>query len=185
MNCTVELATEMDKDEILELYNEQKGQEFCPWDEHYPAMQEIDYDLSRESLFIVREAGKIIAAISIDSDEQVEELECWSKNSDAIPAAEISRLAVAIDYQNRGIAREMIKQIMQVLKERGYKSIHFLVNKNNLKALKSYNKLDFNVVGECNLYEQPFLCYEKPLGTEFSGNFSVPIGTKKISENER
>ena len=52
---------------------------------------------------------------------------------------------------------------MEVLRERGYRSIHFLVNRKNVKAIRSYAVFAFNVVGECDLYEQPFLCYEQKL----------------------
>ena len=155
-------ALKEDKEEILELYRMQIGREFCPWDEHYPAESEIDYDLSRDALFVMKDgSGRIIAAISIDLDENVEALECWS--SELKPGGELSRLAVHCDFQNRGIARKMLEHGMKVLRERGYKSVHFLVNKNNLKALKSYAALEITQVGECFMYEQPFLCFEKRL----------------------
>lgn len=161
MKCNIFEATENDKEEILKLYKKQLGREFCPWNDHYPTMNEIDFDLSRKSLFIMRDGLSIIAAASIDFDQQVEKLECWSK--ELSPGAEMSRLAVDPDYQNRGIARQMLMHGMMVMKERGYKSIHFLVNKHNIKALKSYNHLNFDIVGECFMYEQPFLCYEKKI----------------------
>lgn len=161
MNYIIENASPKDKEEILELYNIQKGREFCPWDEHYPTMNEVEFDLSRDSLFIIRDNGQIIAAASIDYDEQVEELECWSK--ELMPGAEMSRLAVMPEYQNQGIARLLLKHGMTALKERGYKSIHFLVNKHNIKAIKSYAAIEFNIVGECELFDQPFICYEKQL----------------------
>lgn len=154
-------ATENDKEEILSLYKKQIGREFCPWNEHYPTMEEIHFDLSRDSLFIMKDGEKIIAAASIDQDEQVEQLDCWS--SALAPGAEMSRLAVDPEYQNQGLAREMLLHGMAVMKERGYKSIHFLVNKHNVKALNSYNHLSFDIVGECFMYEQPFLCYEKEI----------------------
>ena len=154
-------ATENDKDEILSLYKKQIGREFCPWNEHYPTMEEIHFDLSRDSLFIMKDGGKIIAAASIDQDEQVEQLDCWSNT--LAPGAEMARLAVDPEYQNQGLAREMLLHGMAVMKERGYKSIHFLVNKHNVKALNSYNHLCFDIVGECFMYEQPFLCYEKEI----------------------
>ena len=154
-------ATENDKEEILSLYKKQIGREFCPWNEHYPTMEEIHFDLSRDSLFIMKDGEKIIAAASIDQDEQVEQLDCWS--SALAPGAEMSRLAVDPEYQNQGLAREMLLHGMAVMKKRGYKSIHFLVNKHNVKALNSYNHLSFDIVGECFMYEQPFLCYEKEI----------------------
>ena len=55
---------------------------------------------------------------------------------------------------------------MEELARRGYKSVHFLVNKLNVKAtnnLRSYAVFGFDTVGECSLFGQPFLCYEKSL----------------------
>ena len=155
-------AEEKDKEEILRLYKTQLGREFCPWDETYPGEKEIEFDLSRHALFVMKdEKGKIIASISIDEDEAVEKLECWTPELQ--PGKELSRLAVDPDYQNHGLAREMLQYGMQLLYSQGYKSVHFLVNRYNMKALRSYATLNFQTVGECELYDQPFLCYEKAL----------------------
>ena len=62
-------AQESDRAEVLALYKAQLGREFCPWNEYYPSDNEITYDLSRNALFVMREDGKIIAAISIEYDE--------------------------------------------------------------------------------------------------------------------
>ena len=158
---TIEHATKADKEEILKLYKIQLGREFCPWNEYYPSETEIDFDLSRDSLIVMREDGKIIASISIDDDEAVNALPYWSEALK--PGGEVSRLAVLPDYQNQGIAREMIHATMEILKERGFKSIHFLVNRLNTKAMKSYAKLGFDKVGELEMFEQPMTCYEKKL----------------------
>ena len=162
MEKWIDRAKIQDKEEILRLYQSHIGREYCPWNAHYPGMEEIEFDLSRDSLFVMRHSQDgIIAAISIDQDEEVERLKCWT---DALqPGGELSRLAVKGNMQNQGIAREMLLYGMDVLKERGYKSVHFLVNKSNEKALRSYRHLNCNVVGECFLYEQPFWCYEKEL----------------------
>lgn len=159
---TIEMAQKGDKEEVLRLYKMQLGREFCPWNEYYPGMDTIEFDLSRDALFVMREDGRILAAFSIDLDEQVEALEFWNK--ELAPGGEISRLAVHPDFQNQGIARQMLQKAMKVLKERGYKSIHFLVNRTNQKALRSYAALGFNTVGEVFMYNQPMLCYEKALG---------------------
>ena len=158
---TIENATQADKEEILKLYKIQLGREFCPWNEHYPSEEEIDFDLSRDSLIVMREDGKIIASISIDDDEAVKALPYWSEALK--PGGEVSRLAVLPEYQNQGIAREMICAAMDILRTCGFKSIHFLVNRLNTKAMKSYAKLGFDKVGELEIFEQPMICYEKEL----------------------
>ena len=155
------MAEKQDKEEILKLYKAQLGREFCPWTEDYPGEETIDFDLSRDALFVMKEDGKVIAAISIEVDEDVDHLACW--NRDLFPGGELARLAVTPDMQNKGIARKMMQHGLDALKERGYKSIHFLVNKHNVKAIKCYAVFGFNVVGECYMYDQDFLCYEKEL----------------------
>ena len=154
-------ATDNDREQLMKLYKEQVGREFCAWDEDYPSVETIDFDLSRDALFVMKENNAVIAAISIEIDEDVDRLECW--NRDLFPGGELARLAVTPTMQGRGIARLMMEHGMKALKDRGYKSIHFLVNKYNIPAIQSYAKFEFNVVGECHMYDQDFLCYEKEL----------------------
>ena len=154
-------ASEDDREEVLNLYKTQLGREFCPWDDEYPSNGTIDFDLSRNSLFVMKDGGKIIAAISIEDDEDVDNLECWNK--ELLPGGELARLAVLPEYQNRGLARKLIEFGMKELKRRGFKSIHFLVDKHNVKAIKSYAPFGFNIVGECFMYEHDYSCYEKEL----------------------
>ena len=52
---------------------------------------------------------------------------------------------------------------MEELKNRGYKAVHLLVAKDNVKALRSYDKLNFKNVGECELWGHMYWCYEKEL----------------------
>jgi len=49
------------------------------------------------------------------------------------------------------------------LKKQGKRSVHFLVCKTNKKALRSYEKLHFDVVGESDLFDEDWWCYEKEL----------------------
>ena len=155
------LATENDREQILALYQAQKGREFCPWEEDYPSNDTISFDLSRDALFVMKDGDKVIAAISHEVDEAVDNLDCWKR--DLFPGGELARVAVDPSLQSKGIGRQMMEHGMKVLKERGYKSVHFLVNKHNVKAIKCYASFGFNVVGECFMYDQDFLCYEKEL----------------------
>lgn len=157
-----ERAKERDKSEILSLYRSVVGSECCAWTDEYPGEADIEGDLSRDGLFCLRSPqGEIVGVISIDQDEEVEKLPCWS--SKLKPAAELSRLGVKPEYQNQGIARELLQCGMEELQKRGKKSAHFLVCKTNYKALHSYDKLNFDVVGECSMYGEEWWCYEKKL----------------------
>ena len=161
MSEVIVLATENDREELMALYTAQMGREFCPWEEGYPGNETIDFDLARDALFVMKRDEKIIAAVSIDEDEDVAALPCWDPA--LAPGGELARLCVLPDLQNGGIARKMLQHGMEQLKKRGYKSIHFLVNKHNTKAIRSYAVFGFAHVGECYMFEQDFFCYEKAL----------------------
>ncbi len=70
------MATENDRGKILSLYKRQVGADCCPWTEDYPSNETISFDLSREALFVMKEGEEIIAAISIEYDEEVDSLDC-------------------------------------------------------------------------------------------------------------
>lgn len=161
MDKVIVKASEQDREEILALYRAQLGRDFCPWDEYYPSEETIDWDLSREALFVLKSGGRIKAAISIEEDEDHDRLSCWDPA--LAPEGELSRLAVLPEEQNRGLARVMLGFGMDELKRRGFRGLHFLVNKANVKAIRSYAAFAFRVVGECRMYEQDFWCYETAL----------------------
>ena len=154
-------AKEEDREEILALYQAQKGREFCPWDDDYPSDETISCDLARDALYVLKEDGIIKAAVSIEEDEDVDKLSCWDKR--LVPEGELARLAVIPQEQNKGLARIMLQFGMDELGRRGYKGIRFLVNRYNKKAIRSYAVFGFRVVGEVRMYDQDFLCYEKEL----------------------
>lgn len=161
-NKTFMPAQKADLENILSLYRSVIGVEGCTWSLDYPNHDTLSDDFSRNSLFCLKdEHNTIIGVISIDDDKAVESLNCWSK--ELVPSAELSRLGVLPEFQNQGIARELLVNGMSELKKRGMKSVHFLVCKHNYKAIRSYKKLDFNVVGECRLFDEDWWCYEKAL----------------------
>ena len=155
-------ASAQDREEVMGLYTLQKGRACCFWTADYPAMENVTEDLARGDLFVMRgPAGRLIAAISIERDEAVDELPLW--NPGLAPAGEIARVAVHPDYQGRGLARRMVAHVMQVLKDRGYRGIHLLVNSENIPAIRTYGFFHFDRAGECDMYNQHFICLEKAL----------------------
>lgn len=160
MNRICPAAAE-DKNEILALY---KTMLYGPadWNEYYPNEETIDFDMSRNALFVMKNnAGEIIAAISIDKDEDVDALPCWNK--DLVPSGEFSRLCVRKDMQNQGISKEMIRYVFDIFRKEGKKSAHILVKTGHKAALAAYSKVGFKPVGECNMFGKDFICMEVEL----------------------
>lgn len=162
MNLYFKKAMEIDINEISALYSAAIGTDGCTWSLDYPNSEITKGDYERGDLFCIKtEKGEIVGAISVDDDKEVEGLSCWSKELE--PAAELARLVVKREFQNKGIARMLLAGAMDVLRERGYQGVHFLVSPGNEKALRSYAKLQFTHCGDCDLYNHHWYCYEKTL----------------------
>ena len=108
-----ELASDEDANKILELYHSVLDTPYCRWSMEYPLIENIEDDLSRKGLFCLKEKAEIIAAISIDEDDAVAALPCWSNNLQ--PSIELSRLCVRSDYQGKGLAGKMIEYPLSIL----------------------------------------------------------------------
>lgn len=161
MNVILELADTGDIDEILKLYRSVLDTPYCRWSQDYPNIDNISDDLERDALFCLKDKGEIVATISIDKDENVEELECWDRSLG--PAVEFSRLCVRKDYQGQGIPAGLISYMEAYVKNKGINSVHFLVSKYNISAQKAYSSLGYTVKGECSMYHDEYFCYEKKL----------------------
>ena len=158
MNYEIVLAKEEDRAGLLALYKSQVGREGCPWTDEYPSNETIDFDLSRDALYVLKTDGKIVGAISIEEDEEVNKIPYW--NSELEPEAEFARIAVSPDMQGQGIGKILVKFLIDELKKKGFKGIHIIVNRYNPKALRLYDSFEFKNVGECSMYNQDFFCYE-------------------------
>lgn len=158
---TIYTADGSDKEEILALYKTMLNGP-ADWNEYYPNEDTIEFDLSRNALFVMKnDNGHIIAAISVDEDKDVDKLTCWNK--ELTPSGEVARLCVRKDMQNRGIAKEMMRYVFDILKKEGKRSVHILVKTGHKAAFAAYSALGFKTVGECNMFGKDFICMEKEL----------------------
>lgn len=154
-------AKQDDKEEILALYQSLIGTPYCAWGNGYPGEQEFDYDMSRNALFVWKMKMEKSLARS-----QWMKIRRW-KHSPAGP----NTAAVCGAFQTRGTHRyaesgncpEASAAWHGRIEKQGKKSVHFLVCKTNKKALRSYEKLHFDVVGESGLFDEDWWCYEKEL----------------------
>ena len=153
-----------DLDTVRHFYRALAGTEFCAWTDAYPGEPELQSDVSRNSLFCIRDdaSGEIAGWVSIDDDPGgAEPIPCWSKELQ--PSAEISRLGGGSTRTEASHHRSFWQGAMEELRIRGCKSAHMLVAKDNVKALRSYAKLAFEKVGEYVLQGHDYWCFEKKL----------------------
>lgn len=152
----------IDLNEIMNIISSSLTREYCPWNEDYPTESDIRLDiLNGDGYCLKTNDGKVISYIARDRNPEEGELPFWTAELD--PGAVISRLVVADNFENCGIAKIMITSMMDKLRRMGFKSCRYLVAENNIPAIRSYQRLDFNKVGETDLFGNHFLCYEKQL----------------------
>lgn len=154
-------------DRVLALYQSVTGGAFCTWNEYYPGMQQIREDVESNNLFVLTSGGNIIGAISIVPENELDGLDCWKIKDGKI--AEIARVAVAPEYQGKGLALKMVVETEKVLKSRGYRAVHLLAAKVNIPACRTYQKAGYQLLGECDMFGHLFCVYEKEL--DLSGNY--------------
>ena len=154
-------AVKEDTQKLLELYRSMIGGA-AGWNEYYPGIETIESDLSRNALLVMEnEKGELLSSISIDDDESVDSLKCWDET--LLPGAELARLCIRKEYQNKKIARMMMAYAINVLRKQRKRSVHILVRKGHEVAMRSYTHLGYEKVGECSLYDMQFVCMERAL----------------------
>lgn len=161
MNYKIEMASNNNIAEIIDIYHSLIGKDGCTWDLEYPCIDDVKNDIKKDSLYIVRNDSEIIAVAAAGEDDELESLSCYSK--DIKKPCDLARIAVKGNYQNRGIAKYLIGYIEKDVIKRGFDGIHFLVSKTNPHAKAVYDKLNYSCCGECIMYEKDWYCYEKKL----------------------
>ncbi len=144
---TLRRAVRADIDTVSALYKSVIGVNNSVWNDSYPTADDALNDLERGDLFVLERDGELIGACSAESDGELKGLDFWRVNDGT--QLEIARIAIAPQYQGRGYAKFMVRAFIDVLAERGCKSVHLLAARENPAAVKTYLALGFETVGQC------------------------------------
>ena len=155
MKYTFSQAKSNDAPEVLDLYRSLIGSEGCAWSMYYPDIEVVDSDIKNNSLYILKDGEKIIAAAYAGAVDELAEVE-WTPNN----PCELARLGVSRDMHKKGIATILLEHVKCAVKERGFDGIVMMVSKDNLPALTLYEKNGFLRCGEAFMFGIEFYCYE-------------------------
>lgn len=122
-------------------------------------MTEIEHDLETSNLYVMTDGSKVIGAISVVPENELDSFDCWSCKD----GKEIARVVIDKDYQGHGLSFEMMQNVESILRESGHKAIHLSVVKSNIPAYKTYIKADFAIVGEAQMYGNDYYLMEKAI----------------------
>lgn len=155
------LAGQEDAGQVLSLYKSAQSGEFCVWNDDYPSITEIMQDLETKNLYVMTDGSKIIGAISVVPENELDGFDCWLCKT----GREIARVVIDRAYQGRGLSFEMVHNIMSILREKDCKAVHLSVVKTNIPAYRTYIKAGFAVVGEAQMYGNDYYLMEKAFDT--------------------
>lgn len=133
------------------------------WDENYPDRQSIENDLHTKTLFVWKEAKKILGIIVLNEnqDEEYQQIN-WS-TSETNRNLVVHRLAVLPSHQGRGLARKLMDFAENFAKEQNYDAIRLDTFSQNPRNQKFYSNRGYTNLGPVYLKykkEHPYYCYE-------------------------
>ncbi len=147
-----------DRQAILELYSSAVGTAGCTWDEDYPSDVFIDADISSGGLYVYTDNEKIIGAVSIVPERELDELPEWTVCDGSY--CEIARVVISNEYRGRRLGFDMLSRLLDLLREQGMNSVHILVAKNNAPAIALYKRLGFEFYYEHFMFGHDYLSAE-------------------------
>lgn len=154
----MEKACREDADQILELY-QKIVQSAVPttWNQYYPTMEEIEFDLQAEGLYVLRQDGQAVAAVSlVEHDDLDDEPMDWTNGK----SCAMARLCVDPALQGQGIGEWMARSALERARETGVEWVRLLVAMDNMIAEHIYRKIGFRKTGETEMYGHRYYAYE-------------------------
>ncbi len=138
---TIRPATINDKDKLVEMYLNFHPEDRClglpPVSK--PAIETwVDFILDSGFSLVAECDGKIVGHVAI------------------IPAGNgTGELCIFIlrGYQNMGLGQRMMKEIIEMAKEKGFRGIFLTTSRCNVRAIHVFKKMGFKVIDSCYDYE--------------------------------
>lgn len=132
------------------------------WDGLYPVREDFEQDIREKQLFVGVSDNQIAAIFTLNNecDEEYKNGE-W-KEPDK-PFLVVHRLCVSPQFQNRGIAKQMMKQAEKAALSCGIKAVRLDVYSKNPFALKVYESCGYSKVGMVEWRKGLFYLMEKYL----------------------
>ena len=115
----------------------------CMWNQYYPSMC-LEDDVKEKRLYLLEENDEIMAACAVSPLNEAENKIEWK--DPLAKALYVERLGVNVDYQRRGIASLLVKNVEQFAKENEYGYVRLFVVNQNEPARKLYEKNGFQKI---------------------------------------
>ena len=135
------LAQWDDLDTVMAMYKDALSYEGCVWDEYYPNREILLDDFQNGGLYVYVLKNKVIGAISVINDEELDKFKCWKIQDER--RISFARVVIAKNCLGQGYGRNMVAELLEILRSKGYVSVQILVSPKNKSAMRVYQRLDF------------------------------------------
>ncbi len=161
----------------------------------YPNPDLLQKSLEDGSMYVVREGETLLAAVSVDCKTEPEHAAIhWLTGG---KVGTLHRLAIAPEGQGKGLGKQMLADICDILRGQGCQSLHIDTHEENARALALYEKAGMRRCGALN-YSMPggdglphWVALEMPLTADcpllpvrmhpaFRGGKLTPWGGEKL-----
>jgi len=132
------------------------------WDEIYPNEADFRKDIEKGQMFLCDIGGRI-ASVFVLNRQRDDEYKNGAWHGDEDTSKELHRLCVDPAFQNRGIGVKTVLLAEDLLRKGGIKSVRLDAFSLNPYALRLYEKLGYQRVGEAHYRKGLFYLYEKLL----------------------
>ena len=121
----------------------------------HPTLEGIKAYIEEGSMYLYKEEKVIVGAVAVTmyQGEDYHAIE-WSQQVADDKAAVIHILAVSPDYQGKGIGSEMVREAINMAKEKGMWAIRLDALASNTPAHRIYERLGFEYRGKQHLYAE-------------------------------
>ncbi len=144
-------AVPEDAEAILRLYRRQIGRPGVVWDDEYPAMENIRYDLSENGLYVgLDDTGSLIAAASAVAWGDMDEQYTWDPSVGKW--CDLARICVDPSHAGQGIAGRILRFVIEDTRARGFEGMRLLVAHGNTPAERLYASAGFVSRGPCEAF---------------------------------
>lgn len=132
------------------------------WNDHYPSSVAFKRDVSRNELYLIEKAGRIIGVVTITpvEDEEYIPVQWITKNGNSVY---VHRLAVHPEYQGQGYAQKLMSFAEDHARRKKYSSVRLDTFSKNFRNQRFYEQRGYVKLEDIHFPKQskfPFHCYE-------------------------
>ena len=150
-----------DYDSIIAFYDDVTERtsdmaEYARWSKRkHPTLEGIKAYIEEGSMYLYKEEKVIVGAVAVTmyQDEDYHAIE-WSQQVADDKVAVIHILAVSPDYQGKGIGPAMVREAINMAKEKGMQAIRLDALASNIPAHRMYERLGFKYRGKQHLFAE-------------------------------